>query len=266
MSTASAVKLYPHGHDPDEQDRLELQSRIHDRPRLTALAAKSKRVLDLGCGIGSNLGLIRQGNADIEYVGTDISESAIERAREAHPGETFEVMDATDLAFPDGAFDLVFCNLVLWAAGPLSADICKEVNRILSPDGAFYSFEPDGKTLTFHPKKFAIDEIIGKWERKMISLGLDPFVGRKVNGYLQAAGFIDIETVLYPKISVGTDPDRYETAAKNLSGVYLGPGARFFDLDEDDVLWRQANEQFAMRRPEDLILESYYVNVAIKTE
>ncbi|MEM8771018.1 MAG: class I SAM-dependent methyltransferase [Pseudomonadota bacterium] len=257
-------KIYPHGHDPREQDRLDLQSEIHDRPGLAALLTSAQTVLDLGCGIGSNLALLKSANPDIAYLGTDISEDAVARARALFPDEDFRVMDATDLKIGADEVDVVFCNLVLWATGDLSQDVVKEAYRVMKAGGAFYSFEPDGKTLTFYPKKFAIQEIIGKWERKMISLGLDPFVGRKINAYLQRAGFSDIQTTLYPKISVGANEVQYRNAAKNLAGVYLGPGPEFFDLSDDDALWRTAHEQFTGVRPEDLILESYYVNIARK--
>lgn len=257
-------KLYPHGHDPKEQDRLDLQAKIHDRPHLTEHLAKARRVLDLGCGTGSNYELLKEANPDIHYVGVDISADAVAKAKTLFPGEDFRAMDATALTFDDGAFDFVFCNLVLWATGELSEKVCKEAHRVLTADGVFYSFEPDGKTLTFYPKKFAIQEILGKWERKMISLGLDPFVGRKVNSYLQYAGFSKIETNLYPKISIGSDKARYHNAAKNLAGVYLGPGPEFFDLSADDALWQNAQTQFETIQADDLILESYYVNIAVK--
>lgn len=256
--------IYPLGHPDDEQDRLNLQAHIHERPGLKEALAGRQEVLDLGCGVGSNLPLLEALNPAIGYVGTDLSEAAVDEARQRFPQARFEPMDATRLDFPDACFDFVFINLVLWAIGKNFTAALSEVHRVLKPGGACYCFEPDGKTLTFYPEKPAIEAVINRWESAMQASGPDPFMGRKVNSGLQTAGFNDIDTFLYSKVSVGSDPVRYKAATKNTSGVYLGPGARFVGLAEDDKIWIQAHQDFKQCNPDDLMLESYYVNIAIR--
>src|SRR5204863_2500144 len=71
------------------------------------------RVLDFGCGVGR---LARPFAARFdEYVGVDVAEGMVARARELHADLancTFAA--AADLAqLPDASFDLVYSNLVL---------------------------------------------------------------------------------------------------------------------------------------------------------
>jgi SAM-dependent methyltransferase len=63
------------------------------------------RVLDLGCGLGVDLGeLARRG---FEAVGIDLSAAAIERAGRERPAVSFIVADARDLPFDDASFDVL---------------------------------------------------------------------------------------------------------------------------------------------------------------
>jgi ubiquinone/menaquinone biosynthesis C-methylase UbiE len=70
------------------------------------------RVLDLGTGTGVVALALAERYADAEVVGVDLSPGMIEEARRKLPPELagrvgFEVGDASALACPDGAFELV---------------------------------------------------------------------------------------------------------------------------------------------------------------
>lgn len=69
-------------------------------------------ILEVGCGDGNNLALLRDALPEARLVGCDISEGRIAFARKYH-GErrldaTFEVADATCMPFEDKSFDVVF--------------------------------------------------------------------------------------------------------------------------------------------------------------
>jgi ubiquinone/menaquinone biosynthesis C-methylase UbiE len=92
-----------------------------------------ERALDAGCGTGA---LAYAFAAHVrEVVGVDVSEEYVEAAREhAPPGCTFEVGDATALAFPYGDFDLVGCLRVLHHVRRPEL-VVAELARVTRPDG-----------------------------------------------------------------------------------------------------------------------------------
>lgn len=71
--------------------------------------ARSRRVLDVGCGPGTNARVF----AGLDYVGIDINPEYIRTAASRHPGR-WVVGDVTDTAiFPDERFDCVFANSLM---------------------------------------------------------------------------------------------------------------------------------------------------------
>jgi SAM-dependent methyltransferase len=105
---------------------------------------QGKRVLEYGCGTGSSSFLLGQKGARV--TGIDISEVAIDVARErAEQGgleARFQVMNAEELLFEDGSFEIV-CG-----AGILHhLDLRKAyaaLARVLTPGGRGVFFEPLG--------------------------------------------------------------------------------------------------------------------------
>jgi len=101
--------------------------------------AARRRVLDFGCGVGR---LARPFAARFEeYVGVDLADEMVARARELHSDLrncTFVASSASDLAiFRDGAFDLVYSNLVLQHLPDRAAveGYMGEFLRVVRPDG-----------------------------------------------------------------------------------------------------------------------------------
>lgn len=79
-------------------------------------AKPGERILDIGCGTGHLTAQIAATGAQV--VGIDRSPEMIEQARAAHPGLTFEVVDAREMKFPD-SFDAAFSNATLhWITEP----------------------------------------------------------------------------------------------------------------------------------------------------
>lgn len=97
------------------------------------------RILELGCGTGSmwmgHLDLIR----DASLVLTDFSEGMLDTARSNLPRReniSFRQVDIQDIPFPDGSFDLVIANMMLYHVPDLHRGL-SEVRRVLKDGGTF---------------------------------------------------------------------------------------------------------------------------------
>jgi SAM-dependent methyltransferase len=98
--------------------------------------ARGLRVLEIGCGLGTDGAQFARAGAD--YTGVDLTEAAVELARKRFelselPGE-FRTADAENLDFADESFDLVYSHGVLHHT-PDTVRAVREVHRVLRPGG-----------------------------------------------------------------------------------------------------------------------------------
>jgi SAM-dependent methyltransferase len=113
---------------------------------LTAGGGPGKRVLEYGCGPGSQAFFLARGGAEV--TGIDISDVAIaqagERARAEGVAErcAFEVANAEETPFPDSDFDLV-CGTAILHHLDLDAAYA-EIARLIKPGGQAAFVEPLG--------------------------------------------------------------------------------------------------------------------------
>jgi SAM-dependent methyltransferase len=95
--------------------------------------AAGERVLDLGCGAGGFTALLAGAGADV--IGADVAESALARARAAHPGLAFTLVPLDGpLPFEDNGFSLVWASEVIEHVAD-TARWLSEVRRVLAPGG-----------------------------------------------------------------------------------------------------------------------------------
>ena len=103
-------------------------------------------VLDMGCGRGTSVRLIRKTFQPARLVAFDIDARAIDQARRRLAsllGETVElrVADAARLPFGDGEFDAAFELGILHHVADWRAAL-RETTRVLKPGGVFCFAEP----------------------------------------------------------------------------------------------------------------------------
>jgi SAM-dependent methyltransferase len=146
-------------------------------------ARGARRVLDLGCGIGMLAGaFVRH---DLEYIGVDVSATAIEIASAKHPRARFTVGDIASLPFSD-TFDIViertvFIHLIdesIWQSA------LRQVKRSLAPEGVFILIDQLPLDAASAPSaaahvKFRLRE---QYEREFAAIGLrfDPSLRAEV--------------------------------------------------------------------------------------
>jgi SAM-dependent methyltransferase len=102
---------------------------------VAALApAAGTRMLDVGAGRGALVGpALRRGCA---VSAVDAAPAMIARLKAEHPGVDARVMDAQDLAFADGSFDLVTAAFVIHLLDDPAEGVA-EAYRVLAPGGRF---------------------------------------------------------------------------------------------------------------------------------
>jgi phosphatidylethanolamine/phosphatidyl-N-methylethanolamine N-methyltransferase len=115
---------------------------------------EGQKILFVGVGTGADLELLDIDKFDITAI--DYSEAMLQKAREKfnHSAIRFLKMDAQDMAFEDGQFDLVVASLIL-SVVPDENRCFREVVRVLKPDGKiiiFDKFSPKGEKPPLYKK------------------------------------------------------------------------------------------------------------------
>ncbi len=97
-----------------------------------------KRVLDVGCGRGGTIHVLKTFFNPASLDGLDLSSAAIQFCRTAHkdPRVSFHEGDAENLPFPDRSFDIV-TNVESSHTYPNINRFYSEVSRVLVPGGHF---------------------------------------------------------------------------------------------------------------------------------
>lgn len=113
----------------------------HQNYRLTKVlkiidkkSIKARTILDFGCGDGAFAIELGKHTGATSIFGVDISNRAIELAREKGiSGDAIDI-DTSNLNYADNTFDLVFCGSLI--EDVLNPDhMMTEIRRVLAPDG-----------------------------------------------------------------------------------------------------------------------------------
>lgn len=112
------------------------------------LTFSAKRVLEVGCGNGSNLANLRAMGLDAEFFGVDASPARAAYCRRHVPGGTYAVCaDGGRLPFADKFFDAVLVRDVFHHVED-KVNLYKEILRVAGPGGRIIVVEPNTRKLT----------------------------------------------------------------------------------------------------------------------
>jgi SAM-dependent methyltransferase len=150
-------------------------------------------VLDVGCGTGEITARLAEKFPRASFVGIDLEEPHLERARTRcamfGPRVRFETGDALALPFGDATFDVVVCRHVIQAVSD-AARALAEMRRVLRPGGRVHLIAEDYGMLWCHPTELNADDF---WQRIPwrfeAAVGCDLHVGRKTFTLLHDLGF-----------------------------------------------------------------------------
>jgi SAM-dependent methyltransferase len=157
------------------------------RALLEAELAPGERVLDLGCGAGRFLAVIREAGGDA--VGVELAEAAAERARANVPGADVRLV-APDGSLPlgHGEVDLVWCSEVLEHIPDAEATL-HEVRRVLRRGGRLLL------TVPFHGRAQAALIGLTRFDAHFDPRGQHVrfFTARSLGRILDATGFAPVQ-------------------------------------------------------------------------
>jgi SAM-dependent methyltransferase len=191
-------------------------------------------VLDVGCGTG----LLWHVNAprvpaSWTLVLTDNSEGMVTETRQRVGGLAcrveFRVMDAQEITFPDGAFDIVVANHMLYHV-PDRGRAITEARRVLRVGGAFHATTASLDSLTELRALMREYRSISNGSHERVPDQAPPQRPDRVigpfsleNGAEQLAEhFASVETRIYTDELVITDPDAVVDYFLSLTGIREG--------------------------------------------
>lgn len=150
------------------------------------------RWIDIGCGTGAFSELILRHCAPKAVNGIDPSPAQVEYARKFLPDAAFQVADAMELPFGDGAFDIAASALVLQFI-PDRARAFAEMKRVLRPGGlvACYTWKRSATAgfAPYEPMLRGVESVGGETLRSPLVPEASPDGMRAA---LAAAGYDDI--------------------------------------------------------------------------
>ena len=215
---------YSQRSNPEFEAIMALRTAAKEGAFFLPYLRQGMRLLDVGCGPGSiTLGLaetVSPGYAvGIDFQPTQIAQAQALSAARGVKNTRFEVADAYQLPFPDGCFDAVFANAVLWhLRQPVRALV--EMRRVLRPGGIVGVRDCDWGGRIYAPATPQLEQWFALTIRIRQRNGGDPFLGRNHRRLLLEAGFMQ------PKSSVSVwsagTPDEIRHCATFLKAQLQG--------------------------------------------
>jgi len=173
--------------NPERQQLLAAHLDPPTREILARLPSNPQaRILDLGCGQGNTTRCLADALRPASCLGIEFDPGLVDYASTRTgnpPGVTFQQGDATQLPFPDGSFDVVFCRyLLIHMSDPMA--VVREMLRVVKPGGFAVAYEADFVVELSDPPCPALRSINKIWQ----GLFQNPAAGRHLVGYFRRGG------------------------------------------------------------------------------
>jgi ubiquinone/menaquinone biosynthesis C-methylase UbiE len=185
---------YVHGYSEKESQRLHDQAAtLDDLLHHDSVFPGNSKVLEAGCGVGSQTKIIAPKNPSCRFISIDKSITSLQKAKRlirslAIKNVEFQAGDIFALDFEDGFFDHIFvCFVLEHLPDPVRALQC--LKRVLKKGGSITVIEGDHGSAYFHPNGRAAQKTINCQVKLQAKHGGNALIGREVYPLLRKAGF-----------------------------------------------------------------------------
>lgn len=197
------TRPYVHGYGPQESIRLQDQAEtLQDLLHNDTTYPSGGKVLEVGCGTGSQTIPLAANNPGARITSIDTSVDSLSQAREkthaAGLGNVeFRQADIFDLPFTGGSFDHIFVCFVLEHLSQ-PAEALLKLKQVLRPGGTVTVIEGDHGSAYFHPDSSAAHQAIACQVELQRLAGGNALIGRQLYPLLNKSGFS--ETSVSPRM------------------------------------------------------------------
>lgn len=171
------------------------------------LPSTPARVIDIGCGAGTDVLRMAQQLPQHHYTGVDHDKAFINSAEKALQASgvqnvVFQTGDITRLSFDDQSFEAVRLDRILQHVSALQVAL-KEAKRVLTKRGKVIIIETDWSSLrVYHENFYFFDDLTTYYADSKIPQGR---VVYKLPSMLESLGFTDIQMKIEPFVVEGQE-------------------------------------------------------------
>ncbi|MEM6353735.1 MAG: methyltransferase domain-containing protein [Cyanobacteria bacterium P01_D01_bin.14] len=194
----TSTKKYVHGYRPQENQRLQDQaSTLAELLHNDTLYPAGSKVLEAGCGVGSQTISLVQNSPLASITAIDISESSLVEAQRrveqaGYQNVSFQQGDIFCLPFEPASFDHIFvCFVLEHLDRPVQA--LQALKRLLNPGGTLTVIEGDHGSAYFYPDNAAARQAIQCQVTLQQRAGGNANIGRELFPLLTAGEFTSIQ-------------------------------------------------------------------------
>jgi len=209
---------YVHGYSKRETARLQDQAdALIDIIHGESIYPPGSRILEPGCGTGSQTTSLAANNPEASITSIDVSARSLEKAksRTAHLSNvTFKQGDIYGLPFEDESFDHVFvCFVLEHLKDPDKALL--EIKRVLKIGGSITAVEGDHGSFYCHPHNTAAMRAVNCLIKSQALAGGNSLIGRELYPLIRKAGFTSPAVVPHIVYVDDSKPELVEGFSKN---------------------------------------------------
>jgi SAM-dependent methyltransferase len=188
------MKNYVHGYSEKETKRLHDQANTLDELlHCDTIFPENSRILEPGCGVGSQTKIIAPKNSTCHFTSIDISELSLEKAgimteTMGIKNVLFQKGDIFNLDFEEESFDhIIVCFVLEHLPDPITA--LNKLHRVLRKGGSITVIEGDHGSTYFYPESKAAHKAINCQIELQAKHGGNACIGRELFPLLNKSGF-----------------------------------------------------------------------------